>query len=165
MAFGVVATPSIVDPHVVTDGPAQLLQPLMESCEARLSFSIIGGGIHEHADPARPLRLLRVCREGPRGSAAERGNELSSSDVDWHVTLPWGSCPCNRGKISRFDDGVSVGSSATGRYASGGRAMSASPQKRTNSRCLDLSLCQKQSFTGLRKKVGAHPPCALPSSF
>src|SRR5262245_24288302 len=106
MAFGVVATPSIVDPHVVTDSPAQLLQPLMESCEARLSFSIIGGGIHEHADPAHPLRLLRVCREGPRGSAAECGNELSSSDVDWHVTLPWGSCPCNRGKISRFDDGT-----------------------------------------------------------
>jgi hypothetical protein len=64
MAFGVVATPSIVDPHVVADSPAQLLQPLMESCEARLSFSIIGESIHEHADPAH-LRLLRACRERP----------------------------------------------------------------------------------------------------
>src|SRR5262249_13768473 len=77
MAFGVVVTPSIVDPHVLTDGPAQLLQPLMESCEARLSFSIIGGGIHEHADPAH-LRLLCPCRERPRGCrTAEKRYELA----------------------------------------------------------------------------------------
>src|SRR5262245_25485816 len=87
MAFGVVATPSIVNLHVVADSPAQLLQPLMESCEARLSFSIIGDGIHEHADPAH-LRLLRPCRERPRRRrAAERGQEFSSSDVASHVTL------------------------------------------------------------------------------
>src|SRR5262245_46412414 len=90
MAFGVVATPSIVDPHVVADSPAQLLQPLMESCEARLSFSIIGGGIHEHADPAH-LRLLRPCRERPCRCAAKRDNELPPSDMDCHVTLPWRS--------------------------------------------------------------------------
>src|SRR5262245_35096686 len=77
MAFGVVATPSIVDPHVVADSPAQLLQPLMESCEARLSFSIIGDGIHEYADPPHP-RLLRPCREWPRGrSAAEQRDEVA----------------------------------------------------------------------------------------
>src|SRR5262245_45832469 len=92
MAFGVVATPSIVDPHVVTDSPAQLLQPLMEGCEARLSFSIIGDGIHEHADPPHPLRLLRTRRERPRRRAAKRDNELPPSDIDCHVTLPWGSC-------------------------------------------------------------------------
>src|SRR5262249_3209588 len=77
MAFGVVATPSIVDLHVVADSPAQLLQPLMESCEARLSFSIIGDGIHEHADPAH-LRLLRARRERPCRRAAEQRYELAS---------------------------------------------------------------------------------------
>src|SRR5262249_11857362 len=59
------------------DSPAQLLQPLMESCEARLSFSIIGDGIHEHADPAH-LRLLRARRERPRRRAAEQRYELAS---------------------------------------------------------------------------------------
>src|SRR5262245_12497514 len=83
MAFGVVATPSIVDPHVVADSPAQLLQPLMESCEARLSFSIIRGGIHEHADPAH-LRLLRARRERPRSRAAEERDELAALDLRAH---------------------------------------------------------------------------------
>src|SRR5262249_50767041 len=81
-AFGSVAPPSIVDPHVVADSPAQLLQPLMESCEARLSFSIIGDGIHEHADPPYPVRLLRACRERPCSSrAAEQRDELASFHV------------------------------------------------------------------------------------
>src|SRR5262245_29714732 len=64
----------------------------MESCEARLSFSIIGDGIHEHADPPHPLRLLRPCRERPCRRAAKRDNELPPSNMDCHVTLPWGSC-------------------------------------------------------------------------
>jgi hypothetical protein len=61
----------------------------MESCEARLSFSIIGDGIHEHANPAH-LRLLRPRRERPCRYAAKRDNELPPSDMDCHVTLPWG---------------------------------------------------------------------------
>jgi hypothetical protein len=44
----------------------------MESCEARLSFSIIGDGIHEHADPPHPLALLPARRERPRRRAAEQ---------------------------------------------------------------------------------------------
>src|SRR5215468_5472645 len=76
MAFGVVATPSIVDLHVVADSPAQLLQPLMESCEARLSFSIIGDGIHEHPDPAH-LRLLRTRRKRPRSRTADERDEIT----------------------------------------------------------------------------------------
>src|SRR5262245_48790481 len=64
----------------------------MESSEARLSFSIIGDGIHEHADPPHPLRLLRPCRERPCRRAAKRDNELPPSNMDCHVTLPWGSC-------------------------------------------------------------------------
>src|SRR5262245_327085 len=82
----------------------------------------------------------------PRGSAAERGNELSSSDVDWHVSLPWGMCTCRRGKISRFEDGtnnafallkpiavhVSVGSIATEEVEVTPSRMSASPLKAYN---------------------------------
>src|SRR5262249_15790176 len=60
--------------------------------EARLSFSIIGDGIHEHADPPHPRRLLRPCRERPCRCAAKRDNELPPSDMDCHMTLPWGSC-------------------------------------------------------------------------
>src|SRR5262245_53206881 len=63
----------------------------MEGCEARLSFSIIGDGIHEHADPPHPLRLLGTRRQRPRRRAAKRDNELPPSDIDCHVPLPWGS--------------------------------------------------------------------------
>jgi hypothetical protein len=76
MAFRVVATPSIVDPHVVADSPTQLLQPLMESCETRLSFSIIGNGIHQHANAPHPLGLLRARGEWPRSRrTAEQRDE------------------------------------------------------------------------------------------
>jgi hypothetical protein len=46
----------------------------MESREARLSFRIIGGEIHEHADAPHALALLRARRKRPRNRcAAERG--------------------------------------------------------------------------------------------
>src|SRR5262249_27242609 len=46
----------------------------------------------------RHSRLLCACCERPRhGHAAERDYELSSSDVNCHVTLPKGSCSCNSG--------------------------------------------------------------------
>src|SRR5258708_3640913 len=44
---------------------------------------------------------LRNCARAASGSAtartAKREYELSPFDVDCHVTLPWGSCPCNGG--------------------------------------------------------------------
>jgi hypothetical protein len=43
-----------------------LLQPLDERDNARLSFRIVRGQIHQHTDPPRPLALLRVRRERPR---------------------------------------------------------------------------------------------------
>ena len=39
-----------------------------------------------------PSRVLRARREGPRRRAAERDDELPPSDMDCHMTLPWGSC-------------------------------------------------------------------------
>src|SRR5262249_33712009 len=76
-AIGITRAPAIVDLHIPADCPAQLLQPLMESREARLSFRIIGGEIHEHADAPHPLALLRIRRERPRGRAAEQRDELA----------------------------------------------------------------------------------------
>ena len=70
--IGIACAPAVVDLHIPADGPAQLLQPLMESREARLCFRIIGGEVHEHADAPRPLALLRARRERPSGRAAPR---------------------------------------------------------------------------------------------
>jgi hypothetical protein len=51
-----------------------LLQRLMESREARLTFRIVGCEIHEHADAPHPLALLRARRERPRNRrATEQG--------------------------------------------------------------------------------------------
>ena len=73
-ATGIARCPAIVDPHVAAVGPAQLLQPLLESREARLSFRIVRGEVHEHADPphrARPAaRAPRAATPPPRRRAA-----------------------------------------------------------------------------------------------
>jgi putative tryptophan/tyrosine transport system substrate-binding protein len=61
---------------------------------------------HEHADAAHLFVLLRARRNRPRRRTAKRDDEFSSLDMDCHATLPWGSCPCNRGTISRFDCAV-----------------------------------------------------------
>src|SRR5262249_43690092 len=78
-SIGIARPPAVVDLPIPADGPAQLLQPLMESREAHLSFRIIGGIIHEHADPPHPLRLLRARRERPRGCrAGEQRDEIAA---------------------------------------------------------------------------------------
>src|SRR6516225_3970859 len=52
--------------------------------------------------------------EWPRScGAANRGYEFSPIDMDCHVTLRWGSSPCNGGTIPRFDSAV-CGSFALG---------------------------------------------------
>src|SRR5262249_40047653 len=77
--IGITRAPPVVDLHIPADGPAQLLQPLMESCEARLTFRIIGGIIHEHADAPHPLFLLREHRQRPRRRTAEQRDERAPS--------------------------------------------------------------------------------------
>src|SRR5262249_50109695 len=77
-AIGIARAPAVIDLHIPADGPARLLQPLMESREACLTFRIIGGEIHQHADAPHPLRLLRARRERPcRRRAAEQRDELA----------------------------------------------------------------------------------------
>src|SRR5262249_1483098 len=54
-------------------------QTLYESVDARLSFLIICGSTHEHADTPPPLGLLRTRHERPRcRRAAEHRDELAA---------------------------------------------------------------------------------------
>ena len=87
-AFGIARAPAIVDPHVAAVGPAQFLQPLQERRDAGLSFRIVRGQVHEHADAPHPLALLRARRERPRSRrAAEQRDELAPLHVD-HPASP-----------------------------------------------------------------------------
>jgi hypothetical protein len=67
--------PAGVDPHVVADGPAQLLQPLQERPDAGLKFRIVRGYGQEYADAPHPLGLLRPRRKRPSRRAAEQRDE------------------------------------------------------------------------------------------
>src|SRR5262245_65180631 len=51
----------------------------MESREACLTFRIIGGEVHEHADAPHAARLLRARRERPRRRAAKERDDLAPS--------------------------------------------------------------------------------------
>src|SRR5262249_51823222 len=77
VALGIALAPTIVDPHVTTDGPAKFLQPLNKRRKPRLGFRIVGSHIHEHADTPHPLGLLGAGREWPRRRAAEQRDELA----------------------------------------------------------------------------------------
>src|SRR5262249_25410487 len=75
---GIVRAPTIVDPHVAADGPAQFPEPLQERRIAGLCFRLVRGDGGKHADPPHPLRLLRARRQRPRGRrATEQRDELA----------------------------------------------------------------------------------------
>src|SRR5262245_65140895 len=82
--IGIACAPAVVDLHIPADGPAQLLQSLMESREACLTFRIIGGEVHEHADAPYPLALLRARRKRPHGRATEQRDELAPFHLRRH---------------------------------------------------------------------------------
>src|SRR5262249_6499887 len=70
--------PTMVDPHVATVRPTQLLQRLNKCCEIGLRFTIGFVPPHQYADPAHQLRLLRARRERPRHRRpAEQRDELA----------------------------------------------------------------------------------------
>src|SRR5262249_30060585 len=77
-AVGIESTPTVVDPHVATDGPAQLLQTLRECGDAGRCFRIVRGQVQKHADAPYALALLRARRQRPRRRAAEQRDELSA---------------------------------------------------------------------------------------
>src|SRR4029450_1037189 len=66
-ALGIPCGPAVLDPQVATDSPAPFLQPLQKRANASLSFRIVRGQMHEHADAPHPLALLRSRRERPGG--------------------------------------------------------------------------------------------------
>jgi hypothetical protein len=55
---GIDRGPAGLNPHVLPDAPARLLQPLQERPEAGLPYRIVRGCGQEHADPPHPLALL-----------------------------------------------------------------------------------------------------------
>src|SRR6516165_4597029 len=69
--------PAIISPHVAAIDPAQLLQALLERLSLGLSYRIVSGPAHDHANPPHPLRLLRACRERPRDCTTEKRDELT----------------------------------------------------------------------------------------
>src|SRR5262245_47788276 len=66
------------------------MAPLMSAARNGVFSLILPQGVQE-PDRGRDV-LLRPRRERPRRRAAKRDNELPPSDMDCHVTLPWGSC-------------------------------------------------------------------------
>src|SRR5262249_2178343 len=72
----VAATPPEIDAHVAADAPTRLLKPLHECRETPLSLRILCRKVHEHADTAHLLALLRARRERPCRRAADNGDEF-----------------------------------------------------------------------------------------
>src|SRR5215470_14636837 len=71
---------AMINPHIVSVAPAQLLQPLLECRKAFLVLLIVHGRGREHADALNPAQLLRARRERPRHRAAEQRDELAAPD-------------------------------------------------------------------------------------
>ena len=70
-AVDIVRTPAGFDPHIAAVSPAQLLQALLESREARLTLWVVGRPIHEYTDAPHPLRLLRTRYPRPYDRSAK----------------------------------------------------------------------------------------------
>ena len=75
-AFEVVGRPAGINFHVAAVGPTQSLQPLNQRVEACLSFHVVLGQRHQHADPPHTFALLRMRHQRPSsGHAAKPGDE------------------------------------------------------------------------------------------
>ena len=59
-------SPTVVEPQVATDGPAQRLQSLLERRHIELCLLIVGREVHQRTDAPHPLALLRTRRQRPR---------------------------------------------------------------------------------------------------
>jgi len=79
--------PASVNPNVAALRPPELLESVPECRDIALCLRVAFGKAHQHTDPPDGVGLLRAHRKRPRRRrAAKRYNELSSSDVDCHVT-------------------------------------------------------------------------------
>jgi len=83
--IGVTEPPLKIDLNIAADDPAKLLESFPERRGAELSFRIVLGVEHQHADPPHALAPLRARRERPRGSAADERDELAPFQrFKWH---------------------------------------------------------------------------------
>src|SRR5262249_47670823 len=81
MAIVITHAPTVIDPQVAAFAPAQFLQALQKRRAPRPRFGIVRGQVHEHADPAHPLALLRLRHHRPRcRRATEQRDELAPTD-------------------------------------------------------------------------------------
>src|SRR5262249_52108915 len=70
--------PPIVDREIATDGPAQLLEALLERGDAPLGLRITLSQHHQHPDPPHAVGLLRPHRQRPRRRTAEQRDERAA---------------------------------------------------------------------------------------
>jgi hypothetical protein len=81
---GLILAPTDVDLHIAPLAPPQLLQALPKRREPGLTFRIVRSPVHEDANPAHVLGLLRACRERPCDRNSNNFDEISPA----HVTTP-----------------------------------------------------------------------------
>src|ERR1700720_2255005 len=90
-AADVTASPAVIDLEIAALAPTELVETLPKYLKLRTCVRVVLGGVHQHANPAHPLGLLRTRRERPCDRTAERGYKLPPCNVDRHRTLHWGS--------------------------------------------------------------------------
>src|SRR5262249_16995702 len=80
------AAPASVDPQVTADRPARLLQPLSKRRDAGLRVRFVRRGVHQHADTAYALALLRPRQDRPADGcrAAEQRDEVAALHLRGH---------------------------------------------------------------------------------
>jgi hypothetical protein len=85
--------------------PPECIECLPEGYNASVRLRIVFGQSMQKNNSPHPIGLLRVRSHWPsRCCAAERDNEFSPPDMDYHVTHPHGgSSQCNEETIPRFD--------------------------------------------------------------
>src|SRR5262249_2844477 len=68
---------AIVNTDIAAFRPSTLLEPLPECREAGLTFRVVLGEAHQHANPPHSVALLRARRKRPCRRAAEQRHELA----------------------------------------------------------------------------------------
>src|SRR5262249_57688430 len=74
--IGTARAPAPINVEVFAIDPSNFVKRLRECPHVRLARRIGLSTVHEHTKPLHPLRLLRACRQRPRGRAADKRAEL-----------------------------------------------------------------------------------------
>jgi hypothetical protein len=97
----IVTAPPDFDAYVAAVAPTKLLQGLLERRDASLTQWIVRGRVHQHANVAHSISLLRArCKRPSSRRAADKRNEIASphrlplkllayhDDGAWCITAP-----------------------------------------------------------------------------